>query len=613
MVPSQTKNNQFVSSQESASTNPSSSYGGGAGGSLFIDNDNSMSRSPGLGATTTQQPPSPQLLPQSAGILPASFQSRLDTPWTLGSTNGAYALQLIGYQQQQVQQQQREVQGGVMIAPTGDATSDIISSNAMYYNGLEHAPIATLHVDHSQDSGASVLLNQSGSNHSAPGNVIVASSTNDLNGRAAIITNQRSLFQDRLLRQPSSCVESILAAACQVMAFDIAEVWLRTGPKTHQLTNSHLRPTALADDAERRSELVDVYYGEKSSERTHRLSPALCKRAKEAQDVVWITAHTPNGADALRCSISNVRTAVALPVCHEASNTNLTILFFSIRRILVKPPAVEFLVHMALSAGVTSVNSLAEDGLMDRSPGTPEKSAAVMKHQLQPPISHSEHLPMTASGENDGGGIAIRHQRMDRFSVTGAQLDLQWRQLFNVEYLTDGGNSWIHTAVFNGKPVVVKTLKPECQDVAVAINEIEGELAVHSRLNHLNICALIGAGTTSKGVRFVVLERLDGGTLTQMLGYDTRIRDRRRRFWRKKVFSFLDIVRIAKSIAEAMMYCHEEAIPGSVVMHRDLKPDNIGFTLDGTVKILDFGLAKIIESASVDSNDVYMMSGETGR
>jgi serine/threonine protein kinase len=38
----------------------------------------------------------------------------------------------------------------------------------------------------------------------------------------------------------------------------------------------------------------------------------------------------------------------------------------------------------------------------------------------------------------------------------------------------------------------------------------------------------------------------------------------------------------------------------------------VGFTLDGTVKILDFGLAKIIESASVDSDDVYVMSGETG-
>jgi hypothetical protein len=77
---------------------------------------------------------------------------------------------------------------------------------------------------------------------------------------------------------------------------------------------------------------VEVYYGDKSNERTHRLSPALCKRAKDANDVVWVTAHTPHGAEALRMSISNVRTAVAVPVCHEASNTNITIIFFSIRR-----------------------------------------------------------------------------------------------------------------------------------------------------------------------------------------------------------------------------------------------------------------------------------------
>jgi serine/threonine protein kinase len=37
-----------------------------------------------------------------------------------------------------------------------------------------------------------------------------------------------------------------------------------------------------------------------------------------------------------------------------------------------------------------------------------------------------------------------------------------------------------------------------------------------------------------------------------------------------------------------------------------------GFTLDGTVKLLDFGLAKIVENASVDSDEVYAMSGETG-
>lgn len=344
-------------------------------------------------------------------------------------------------------------------------------------------------------------------------------------------------------------------------------------------------------------------------------------------------------------------------ITHKQNNIKQTHPFprpITLDRIMVRPAAVEYLVHVALAAGVASVNSLSQDSSMERDhlnnnknsnnvlPNNNKMSAKGSGGLSASDPNHTAGIS-DPSKDTESPGIAIRHHRPDQYSVRGAKLDLQWRQLQNVEYLTDGGNSWIHTAVFQGKPVVVKTLKPECQDVAVAINEIEAELAIHSRLSHPNIVELIGAGTTSRGVRFVVLERLDGGTLTQMLGYDTRIRDRRRRFWRKKQLSFQDVIRIARSIAAAMKYCHEEAIPGCIVLHRDLKPDNIGtrdwdavfpfnclspvfavthlmnylfhalgFTLDGTVKLYDFGLAKVIENASVNSDDVYTMSGETG-
>lgn len=216
----------------------------------------------------------------------------------------------------------------------------------------------------------------------------------------------------------------------------------------------------------------------------------------------------------------------------------------------------EFLVHMTLAAGGSSVNSLAEDGLIDNH-ADDDSSKPVGRRKNN--ISQSDHTP----GRPD---IGIRHHRIEQTSITGAPLDLAWRQLHNVEYLTDGGNSWIHTAVLNGTPVVVKTLKPECQDVVLAINEIEDELAIHSRLHHRNIVSLLGAGTTSKGVRFVVLERLDGGMLTQTLGYDTRIRDRRRRFWRRKQLAYVEVLKIARAIASAMKYCHEDAIPGKHLM-----------------------------------------------
>jgi hypothetical protein len=213
-------------------------------------------------------------------------------PWTVGSTDGSFAAMT-------VMQRQREEQQIQEIEATGveDRNLNLLNNNT----SGDHA---------SKNGPGGATIGAAGEANSTTNNTNTESSFKNDNTLVALATIQagRSLYHDSIFHQSSSSVDSILTSTCDVMGFDIAEMWLRTGPKTHQLTNSHLRPTALEDSV--RNDLVEVYYGEKSNERTHRLSPALCKRAKDANDVVWVTAYTKHGAEALRISISNVRTAV---------------------------------------------------------------------------------------------------------------------------------------------------------------------------------------------------------------------------------------------------------------------------------------------------------------
>ena len=55
--------------------------------------------------------------------------------------------------------------------------------------------------------------------------------------------------------------------------------------------------------------------------------------------------------------------------------------------------------------------------------------------------------------------------------------------------------------------------------------------------------------------------------------------------------SYLEVLSTAARLADALRYMHDEADPVEVLLHRDLKPDNIGFLADGTVVLFDFGLA----------------------
>ncbi len=96
-------------------------------------------------------------------------------------------------------------------------------------------------------------------------------------------------------------------------------------------------------------------------------------------------------------------------------------------------------------------------------------------------------------------------------------------------------------------------------------------------LHHPHICALHNAGPN-----YLVMELIEGPTLAERMA--------------KGPVPLTEALDIARQIAEALDAAHEKRI-----LHRDLKPANIKLTTEGTVKVLDFGVAKALESAAPGS------------
>ena len=105
------------------------------------------------------------------------------------------------------------------------------------------------------------------------------------------------------------------------------------------------------------------------------------------------------------------------------------------------------------------------------------------------------------------------------------------------------------------------------------LTRFEREAKVLASLNHPGIATIYGI-EESDGVRALVLELIEGGTLADRAGLG-------------RTLSVDEAVSVARQMADALDAAHERGI-----VHRDLKPSNIGLTPAGVVKVLDFGVAK---------------------
>jgi eukaryotic-like serine/threonine-protein kinase len=134
-----------------------------------------------------------------------------------------------------------------------------------------------------------------------------------------------------------------------------------------------------------------------------------------------------------------------------------------------------------------------------------------------------------------------------------------------------------------GRKVAVKVLPASLSSDATRLARFEREARSASALNHPNICTIHAFGELADGRRFIVMEHVDGATLRAL---------------HREPLDLARTVRIGRQLGEGLAAAHDAG-----VVHRDVKPENVMVRADGLVKILDFGLAKLLPESAMAAGE----------
>lgn len=131
------------------------------------------------------------------------------------------------------------------------------------------------------------------------------------------------------------------------------------------------------------------------------------------------------------------------------------------------------------------------------------------------------------------------------------------------------------------RSVAIKILPPGIDDGGMDFAErFQQEARAMAKFKHPGIVTVHDAGETPNGLLYFIMECIEGQDLAQLVAARERLAPE-------------EALRITSRVCEAMAYAHERG-----VIHRDIKPSNVMIEADGTVKVADFGLAKLSSAES---------------
>jgi eukaryotic-like serine/threonine-protein kinase len=184
--------------------------------------------------------------------------------------------------------------------------------------------------------------------------------------------------------------------------------------------------------------------------------------------------------------------------------------------------------------------------------------------ESSPYVSYLENVVEEKNGANGDGGDSYIGKKVGVYRIT--------------KEIGRGGMGAVYLAVRDDREfqqnVAIKLIK-RGMDSDQVLRRFRNERQILAALNHPNIARLLDGGTTDDGLPYFVMEYIEGLPVTQYCD-SNRLTVRQR-------------LQLFQQVCAAVYYAHQ-----NLIIHRDIKPSNILVTEDGVPKLLDFGIAKLL-------------------